>query len=710
MGMHFYSSLILKCYQMKNINFLKFFLFLFLITGFLVIDINAQINVNLASQCNCEVLSGNGVPTPTSPPASAGNLYIDNSTGDIYSFDGMTWSPVANDVSHDWYKENTTTEPTTISDNIYTMGKVGVGTNAPTAGLHLVNDNGAVAAGVFGAGAVPPAGAGTRLVWSSRNAAFRAGQVSGTQWDEASMGNYSAAFGFNTKALGGFSFAGGQNTNANQDHAFAYGVNASANGPSSLAIGNLAVAGSTNSISLGNKATTTAQNSIAIGFETSALGVGGVAIGYQAEATGIGSKSFGAQTLASGYNSTSFGEQTFSRSRGEVTVGMYNTDYTPLAVNSWNAADRIFVVGNGSSNTFRSDALTVYKNGKTHVSELQVAGYSFPTSGGAPNQTLGVLSTGDLGWRNIPNPNTAGNDIDITSGTVNVEPVLDFVHTINSPTAAITGTATLASNTVPAIYVSSTMTRFGLNACPNLFQRNHTMIGKEAGFNISSTPINTTNLTFVGFRAGYNLDTGNDNVFLGHQAGHGYTNANRNISIGYQSAWGQTAGNDNVYIGYRAGYSSGNITNSIAIGTNVSNFSSNFARIGNSATTTIGGQVAWSSFSDARLKSNIVDYEPGLDFIMKLRPVAYNFEGESHQNIRYNGFLAQEVEASMQELGIEFSGMTKPTNDKENYSLRYAEFTVPLVNAVQEQQEEIESLKNEVAELKALLKQVLDNQ
>ena len=37
--------------------------------------------------------------------------------------------------------------------------------------------------------------------------------------------------------------------------------------------------------------------------------------------------------------------------------------------------------------------------------------------------------------------------------------------------------------------------------------------------------------------------------------------------------------------------------------------------------------------------------------------------------------------------GYDFSGVDKPKNDKDFYGLRYAEFTVPLVKAVQEQQQ-----------------------
>ena len=57
----------------------------------------------------------------------------------------MTWTDpaaisTAND--HDWYISNTTNSPSSINDNIYTEGKVGIGLTTPITALHLRNDPG----------------------------------------------------------------------------------------------------------------------------------------------------------------------------------------------------------------------------------------------------------------------------------------------------------------------------------------------------------------------------------------------------------------------------------------------------------------------------------------------------------------------------------------------------------------------------------------
>ena len=88
-----------------------------------------------------------------------------------------------------------------------------------------------------------------------------------------------------------------------------------------------------------------------------------------------------------------------------------------------------------------------------------------------------------------------------------------------------------------------------------------------------------------------------------------------------------------------------------------------------------------------------------------------SYEGKyDREQIRYTGFIAQEVEAAAQELGYDFSGVDKPKSEDDFYGLRYAEFVVPLVKGMQEQQElikaqqaEIEAFKAEIKEMKVLI-------
>jgi len=150
----------------------------------------------------------------------------------------------------------------------------------------------------------------------------------------------------------------------------------------------------------------------------------------------------------------------------------------------------------------------------------------------------------------------------------------------------------------------------------------------------------------------------------------------------------------------------------LGYGTNIT--ASNQIRLGTTAATSIGGFANWSNVSDARFKTNVNENVAGLDFINELRPVTYNldmnaiadflntpdsirlFEAEALKaNVLQTGFIAQEVEAAAKKIGYNFSGVDAPKNSEDHYGLRYAEFTVPLVKAVQELSKENELLKAE---------------
>ena len=160
---------------------------------------------------------------------------------------------------------------------------------------------------------------------------------------------------------------------------------------------------------------------------------------------------------------------------------------------------------------------------------------------------------------------------------------------------------------------------------------------------------------------------------------------------------------NNTAVGYEAGPVEGEIYNSSALGANTKTTGSNEIRIGNSGVTSIGGEVTWSTLSDGRFKKDIREDVSGLAFVNGLRPVSYSidksalraFLGESDMiyerdaeskeiEIRQTGFVAQEVDALVKKSKYVFNGVDGPDNEKDPYAIRYEEFVVPLVKAVQE--------------------------
>jgi hypothetical protein len=219
------------------------------------------------------------------------------------------------------------------------------------------------------------------------------------------------------------------------------------------------------------------------------------------------------------------------------------------------------------------------------------------------------------------------------------------------------------------------------------------------------------------------LNNGNYNTGLGVGALGTNTNAYYNTAVGYDAGWGYYPGYNNVFLGANTNINAHDLFNVIACGQGTIVGSSSTARFGNSATVSYGGWADWTNISDGRFKKNVNENVPGIEFIKKLRPVTYNLEATGldaflHKNaplnmseegkkvydkalkekeqITYTGFIAQEVEASAKELGFDFSGVDAAKNENDVYGLRYAEFVVPLVKAVQELNAE---LKKQNAEL-----------
>ncbi|PNU18798.1 hypothetical protein C2E25_15820 [Geothermobacter hydrogeniphilus] len=200
-------------------------------------------------------------------------------------------------------------------------------------------------------GAIPATGTGTRMMWYPEMAAFRAGQVSGSQWDDANIGAYSFSAGLDNKADGSYATALGMLSEASGKSAFAAGYKAKATGLRSTALGQ-----ETQSIGWATLAT---------GFQTVASGTYATAMGNYTEASGQDATAMGAGSKASGETSTAMGYLTIAPSYAETALGAYNTSYTPSGPGGWITSDRLFVIGNGTSEQNRSDALVMLKNGDT---------------------------------------------------------------------------------------------------------------------------------------------------------------------------------------------------------------------------------------------------------------------------------------------------------------------------------------------------------
>lgn len=233
-----------------------------------------------------------------------------------------------------------------------------------------------------------------------------------------------------------------------------------------------------------------------------------------------------------------------------------------------------------------------------------------------------------------------------------------------------------------------------------------------------------------GFECLYFNTTGSFNAAIAYHALYNNTSGSYNVAMGVMALGKNTTGSNNTAIGTEADVALNNLTNATAIGFSASVNASNKVVIGNSAVTVIGGQVGWSTLSDLRFKKNIQDNIPGLTFINKLKPVTYSFDARKYEKflnisdsvvsrssdayaksekIVRSGFIAQDVAKVAKDINYNFDGVHTPENDKDNYSLVYADLIPSLVKAVQELSKENDELKEQLQNVQSTLQQMNSN-
>ena len=404
------------------------------------------------------------------------------------------------------------------------------------------------------------------------------------------------------------------------------------------------------------------------------------AIGYhslQSNTTGAGNTAVGASTMignTNGASNTAMGKAALASN----SIGSNNSAY------GFEALTNNFE--GGSNTAVGSEALRA----NTFGNKNSAVGYRSLTNNHNGNENTAV------GYHSL---------LDNTDGTVNVAiGAYALENNLTGNHNCATGYATLSYNN---------------NASYN------------SAYGSQALRLNTTgagNAAF-GFQALYNNTTQVQNTALGNESLFN-TTASGNTAVGFLAGHDFDNGDYNTYLGIYADANAGGLTNSTAIGSSTNVTASNQVRIG-TGVTSIGGPQNWTNTSDGRIKLNVRADVPGLAFISLLQPVTYNKSNSletsitgsqspqelssdnPYEKIRYSGFIAQEVEAAAQSIGYEFSGVDAPLNDKSLYGLRYAEFVVPLVKAVQEQQaiiaemqKQIQALQQENAEIRQLSRQI----
>lgn len=176
----------------------------------------------------------------------------------------------------------------------------------------------------------------------------------------------STAFGLNNIASGQRSFVSGGNNSAVGNYSASFGFLNSSLGLASFS------AGYNNQVT-GNYASGISYTSIVSGYQAAAYG------GHLNTVSGGTAGAFGGYSadVAGSYSATLGGWETFTKSIGEVSIGILPTDYTVANSNSdvtVHPTDRLFTIGNGNtSDNSKSNAMVVLKSGLTTFPSLTPA-------------------------------------------------------------------------------------------------------------------------------------------------------------------------------------------------------------------------------------------------------------------------------------------------------------------------------------------------
>jgi len=313
---------------------------------------------------------------------------------------------------------------------------------------------------------------------------------------------------------------------------------------------------------------------------------------------------------------------------------------------------------------------------------------------------LALLLGGGLSWAGPSNP-TPSDKLGNTAGGSNA--------LLNNTTGGYNtafGDGALSNNT--AGNYNTISGAFALSH--NTTGSGNTVSGYRALLNNDTGSGNTVN----GFDALITNTTGGYNTISGAFALYSNTTGSYNAAFGTAALESNITGTFNTAIGYAADVLAESITNGTAIGAFAELTASNSIVLGNNTISKIYANVTTiTGISDRRRKKDIkaLDVDLGLNFIEKLQPVSYRFNNGDDTE-RY-GFIAQDLEQALPSSLHETIERSEPehglalierqTDKDRTYRVSYGELFAPMVKAIQQQQQEIEAVRQQNADLRQAL-------
>jgi hypothetical protein len=326
--------------------------------------------------------------------------------------------------------------------------------------------------------------------------------------------------------------------------------------------------------------------------------------------------------------------------------------------------------------------------GNTDVTNVKTSGtltagtVTYPRAHGTAGQVLSTTGSGTLGWTSIASPDLTNYVTTNTEQTITEAKTFSKDLSVNAITVG-KGAGNVITNTGIGENTLSS------SASGTITGTNNTAIGYRSLRSNTSGRFNTA----TGSGALRQNSVGENNSAFGNGSLFSNTTGSSNTAIGMNALENNETGTLNTAIGFDAGVSTSNknLTNTTAIGNGARVTADNTIQLGNTAVTTIGGQVAWTAASDSRIKKNIVNSNYGLATVLKLRPVEYNLISN---DLRQVGFIAQEVQKLVPEV---VTGKEGDLSKGEILGITYSNLVPVLTKAIQEQQKQIEDQNAKIA-------------
>lgn len=522
------------------------------------------------------------------------------------------------------------------------------------------------------------------------------------------IGELSVAFGRFSEASGYSSFAMGDVSRASGEQSFAFGENVTTTGDFSVAMGFSNLSNGDYSASFG-RANIVGDYAFAAGRSNQVSGESSSAIGTSNLVSGDFSTAIGYSTEASGLSSTAMGRSTQAEAYISTAIGRYNVGGGNAT--TWNDFDSLFEIGNGSSDSNRNNALTVYKSGNHVINSSSTglrinsesiglfipncdsSGIFISNPGG---DGIAISNPGDNG---IEISNSDGEGIEITNsggdGMVISNSDGDGIEITNSGS---NGILVSGSQTFGA---SITGNDAGIRARASVSQNPDIILRGNSSANASDDGIIASDPNYAG-----------SDIYL--RSNDALVVDLDNDDNGSGSFIVRNGDDDDVFTINESG--NVNIDGRLRIGNvNIERVlydSLDFLRVNSSimpnedAQHILGaGTNRWINVwavdgtintSDRREKKNIEDLNYGLKEVLQMQPVSFNWKNKNIPDAKI-GLIAQDLQALVPEVvkshtweKDEVTGaLTK--KELERLGVYYSDLVPVLINAIKEQNKIIES-------------------